>query len=191
MRIDPVTGLKVCPGCKDRFPEGKPIDSFSKHAKEPDGLNYTCRECKSVASKASYQRNSDTVKTLQRIKKAKKMESDPEGLMLWRARERARKEGVPCSITRKDIYIPERCPIGHCGNCYLTRGVGKFSPFSPSLDRFDSKLGYIPGNVWVVCQKCNRDKQNMTGEEHVTFGLQLIYAFKEENERVAELQAQG
>lgn len=38
---------------------------------------------------------------------------------------------------------------------------------SPSLDRRDSKLGYIPGNVELISWRANRIKNDGTAEEHL------------------------
>jgi hypothetical protein len=47
---------------------------------------------------------------------------------------------------------------------------------------YDPTLGYIPGNIWVICDRCNGRKQDMSGEDHVEFGWQLINAFKKVGE---------
>lgn len=39
--MDVSLSLKTCTGCK----ESKPRESFSKHSRNPDGLNYRCRVC--------------------------------------------------------------------------------------------------------------------------------------------------
>ncbi len=46
---------------------------------------------------------------------------------------------------------------------------------SPSLDRLDNTLGYIPGNVQVISWKANQIKSNATLQE-----LQAIVAWLSE-----------
>src|SRR5258708_2543251 len=53
--------------------------------------------------------------------------ANPKRGMVLRARERAAKAGVPCTITADDFSIPERCPLL---GILLKRasGSGKFQP---------------------------------------------------------------
>ena len=109
--------------------------------------------------------------------------------MFGKTRYRAKMRDILFTITEDDIYIPDKCPVESCERLLVMKNDGKTgsSPASPSIDRYDPSLGYIPGNVWVICNECNTRKRDMSGEELVSFGLQLIDAFKEECERVAQL----
>ena len=40
------------------------------------------------------------------------------------------------------------------------------SPASPSLDRVNVAMGYVSGNVAVVCHRCNVLKGDASAEEH-------------------------
>jgi len=161
VKIDPITGLKRCPCCgQDKNP-----DDFWRSKVRSDGLDTRCKDCKKVWREDNYVH-----------------------YIILASRNRAKLEGVPCTIDETDIYIPEICPISSCRR-FLERKRGRAWSGSPSLDRYNPTLGYIPGNVWVICNKCNRDKQNMTGEQHIAFGTEIINAFKEECERVAQLQS--
>jgi hypothetical protein len=80
----------------------------------------------------------------------------PAGALWERARRRAKERGLEFAIAKDAIVIPKRCPalglpirVGHVrtGN-------------SPSLDRIDPSLGYIPGNVRVISDKANRLKSD-------------------------------
>lgn len=79
--------------------------------------------------------------------------------MLNAARSRAKKRGVPFSITADDISIPSHCPIL---SLPLVQGSGDGSP---SLDRIKPELGYVPGNVIVVSNRANRIKNDATPQE--------------------------
>lgn len=84
-------------------------------------------------------------------------------LMLYRsARQRARTENACFELTREDIRTvwpaDGMCPI--LG--FPLRHQGVTSEYSPSLDRIDPKLGYIPGNVAVISYQANRIKQRVT-----------------------------
>lgn len=85
-----------------------------------------------------------------------------ESRLLYGARARARKKGVPFTIDVNDVVVPHRCP-------YL--GIPIFqSPKhctdnSPSLDAIIPKLGYVPGNVEVISFRANTLKSNSTATE--------------------------
>jgi hypothetical protein len=90
-------------------------------------------------------------------------ESKPAAYLLRLAQVRARKSGVPCTITEADIQIPAHCPV---------LGIPlKFSDGfaernnSPSLDRRINELGYVPGNVEVISFRANSLKKNATADE--------------------------
>jgi len=82
---------------------------------------------------------------------------------LWRlAKDRAEKKGIPFTITPEDIVIPTHCPVF---GTTLARGVFGKGDASPTLDKLIPELGYIPGNVFVVSERCNRLKSDSTLEE--------------------------
>lgn len=87
--------------------------------------------------------------------------------MLSRAKQRAKKAGVPYELNIHDITIPDVCPVlgiplvfGHSEK--------KTQPEdnSPSLDRIKPELGYCPGNIAVISYRANLLKSNGTVEEH-------------------------
>jgi hypothetical protein len=82
--------------------------------------------------------------------------------MLARARFRAKAAGAPFDLTPTDVEIPERCPI----LCIeLSRGDGRPSDNSPSLDRLVPHLGYVKDNVVVISHRANRLKNDASLEE--------------------------
>ena len=84
--------------------------------------------------------------------------------MVYEARKRAKKFGLDCTITPKDIVIPEFCPIL---GLKLERGkVDKNRDNTPSLDRVFPEKGYVPGNIAVMSYRANRIKNNGTAAEH-------------------------
>jgi hypothetical protein len=108
---------------------------------------------------------------------------DPASGMLTAAKRR-RRDGIPVTITTADIWIPDNCPV--CGVA-LAIGSGASSDRSPSLDRYDPALGYVPGNVMVLCRGCNRRKQNHTGEQLIQLGQAVISAKAAYDSRFADL----
>lgn len=85
---------------------------------------------------------------------AKRMVSD--------ARLRARQRGMAFSITVADIEMPDVCPVF---GLPLTWSGAERTWSSPSLDRIDSRIGYVPGNVWVISWRANAIKSDATPRE--------------------------
>ncbi len=84
--------------------------------------------------------------------------------ILTRANQRAKEKGLEFSIGPEDVVTPEVCPI--LGIKLEIGNQGGPTDSSPSLDRIDSKLGYVKGNVWVISNRANRLKNDGTAEEH-------------------------
>jgi hypothetical protein len=86
-----------------------------------------------------------------------------------RARQRGRRRGFEATITPSDLIWPSHCPVlgveldypEHSG----MRGTQHAQPNWPSLDRFDSTKGYIPGNVFVISYRANTLKNSATYAE--------------------------
>lgn len=86
--------------------------------------------------------------------------ANKRGLLLCKsAKARAIAEGVPYSIDPHKIQAV--IDIGHCEVSGLRFDLsGGRHPHSPSLDRAETKQGYVPGNVRVVlwCVNCMANK---------------------------------
>ena len=80
--------------------------------------------------------------------------NQPDMALVARAKDRARARNLPFNITADDVVVPPICPaLG----IPLVTGQ-KRSAMSPSLDRVQPRLGYVPGNVRVVSDRANRLK---------------------------------
>jgi len=129
--------------------------------------NHYCAECKKIRvrldSTKKRQRNPEAV----RLSRRRSVSKNPVAHLLIRARQRAKKCGFQYSITATDVPYDVNCPC--CGvemNVSLDRvDAGRANPNTPSLDRLDSREGYVPGNVRVICWRCNDVKGNATIEE--------------------------
>lgn len=88
--------------------------------------------------------------------------SQPEKTLLTLARQRAKKDGIPFSITECDIKLVSKCPVL---GIKLTYGSSQQGNTSPSLDRIIPNKGYVPGNVAIMSMKANRLKSNGTLDE--------------------------
>ena len=117
--------------------------------KEYHRKHYLKNKEKSFAKSRKWKsENHDRVNELQRNRN----KANPIKTMIKGASDRCKRSGLLCSISEKDIVIPERCP--YLG-IFLERGNGRMIDSSPSLDRIDSSKGYIPGNVQVISLRAN------------------------------------
>ena len=91
---------------------------------------------------------------------------NPEAYLLHMAKSRAKKMGWDFDLEIEDIQIPASCPILGIP-LFIRQGnkdTGK-NPNNPSLDRINSSLGYIKGNIQVISWRANDLKKNGTLEE--------------------------
>jgi len=72
--------------------------------------------------------------------------------MFHNAQHRAKRKGIPFSITIDDIIIPETCPLL---GIPLVSTNDKRDPRNPSLDQKIPGQGYTPDNIWVVSSRAN------------------------------------
>lgn len=89
--------------------------------------------------------------------------NNPRAQILSAAKMRAKKKGLPFSLTVEDIVIPAVCPYF---GIPLKAADGRMNDNSPSLDRISPASGYVPGNVEVISWRANRLKGDGTAEEH-------------------------
>ena len=89
---------------------------------------------------------------------------DQRHTMVRRAEYRAKAKGLPFNITYQDITIPDDCPCCHVRlvpkhERLLHMKTGAFD--TPSLDRKVPNLGYVRGNIGVLCMACNAKKSGI------------------------------
>jgi hypothetical protein len=84
--------------------------------------------------------------------------------LLYAAKVRAKKYGHAFSVTVKDLPpMGDRCPLlGH----RWARPGARVLANTPSIDRINSRRGYVRGNVWVVGWRANLIKNDGTAAEH-------------------------
>lgn len=94
----------------------------------------------------------------------------PELKMFMASKRRAKEKGLDHTISKDDIVIPSHCPLLGIPIFANSKIAG---PNSPSLDRKNNSLGYVPGNVWVISFKANVCKGAMTADEIILLGKRL------------------
>jgi hypothetical protein len=128
---------RVCTKCK----EYKLYSEYHKHKECRNGYNTVCKPCRKPLSKKNYE---DT--SIER--------------RIWdRAKTRAIKRGIDFNLELSDIIVPNFCPV-----LGVALVVGH-TDYAPSIDRIDSRLGYVKGNIQIISNKANRMKSNATVEE--------------------------
>ena len=100
---------------------------------------------------AQYQRNS--------------RKRNPKHHLVYDARARARRNGVPYDLTVEDLTWPTHCPVLGIELFYgRAEGDGQRQN-SATLDRRDNSKGYVKGNVFVISHRANRIKSDATAAE--------------------------
>ena len=86
----------------------------------------------------------------------------PKRHLLFLAKSRAKKRGIPFALTVNDVEWPTHCPILGFELDYnkTPRGSRKGLDNIPTLDRRDNTLGYTPGNVFVISYRANTLKRD-------------------------------
>lgn len=98
-----------------------------------------------------------------------------EELLFTRVKQSAKERKLEFNLTLEDIIIPEYCPLLNIKLTFEFTLETKDSYYT--LDRIDSSLGYIKGNVQVVSFKANTMKNNATEAELITFAKSILSQF--------------
>lgn len=90
------------------------------------------------------------------------LETQQVGVLLTKARARAREKGWKFSLEKDDVKIPKTCPV--LGTKIIC-GTQKDKGNSPSLDRKDNEPRYESDNTRVISFRANRLKSDATVAE--------------------------
>jgi hypothetical protein len=99
-----------------------------------------------------------------------------KAIRLWHmAKRRADKMGLAFDLDQDDLE--RRLRIGVCEvtgmQFVMTVGSGR-SPWSPSLDRIDFKLGYVSSNVRITVYMYNIARNNFSDEDVVKLSKAIV-----------------
>lgn len=84
--------------------------------------------------------------------------ADPRLALLKSTKNTAGIRGLDHDLTLADIVIPAMCPVLGVALVY----TGKLHDFCPVVDRKDPRRGYVKDNIWVISNRANRWKNEMT-----------------------------
>ena len=91
------------------------------------------------------------------------------------AKARSKQKGFVFDLCLSDIIVPDVCPVF---GVPFVWGAG-INDYSPSLDRIDSSLGYVKGNVAVISTLANKLKSTATPQQL----LQIVDYINSENQK--------
>lgn len=166
---------KICKHCNRELP----FEAFNKDKNRLDGRKSRCRECDAASFQAKYQDPAWREAHGNRAKRWRARLKDADPARLWaydalaNAKMRAKRSGVPCSITMLDVVgvVVDTCPLLGLPLVYAT---GKIHDNSPTLDRKLCAKGYTKDNIAVISHRANRLKSDSTVEELQTLLSNLI-----------------
>jgi hypothetical protein len=92
---------------------------------------------------------------------------NPLSWLVSTAKGRAKRRGIPFSLTVSDLEVPDVCP-------YLKTPFIPKTMYAMSLDRIDNSKGYVKGNVEVISRKANTMKSNASTEELLEFAYTIL-----------------
>lgn len=134
------------------------------------GLCYRCTEHRPTVPGELYCVECKT-KYNKRTRQLRKQ--NPQHYLWKKAKDRAKRQGVPFNIKPEDIVIPEICPVL---GIPLEPADGYPTDNSPSLDKIVPELGYVRGNIAVISRRANHLKGNGSLGE-----MRAIVRYMEEN----------
>jgi hypothetical protein len=145
----------ICPTCNEAF-----IYKGGKEHFKRNKNHYCSRKCQNIKHGLSKRNNIDY-----------------RYVMFHSAMKRAKEKNIDFHLQATDIpEIPEYCPILNMK--ILKNDIAGPLDTSPSLDRIDSKKGYIVGNIQIISNRANRIKSDANFNE-----IEMLYFFmKSKNE---------
>lgn len=139
----------------ERRREQKRIASAKYRATHPDRWKATVERYRSANRSAI---NKKTAEYFEKLKT-----DTPEQLLYWAAKRRAKKEGLPFSITLDDVAIPSVCPV------FGVPFERKHKYWAASIDKIDPQAGYVKGNVQVISMLANTMKSSASKSQLLEF----------------------
>ncbi len=176
--------VKYCPVCKT----SKSSDEFGKSTKKLslDGLQFLCSDCYNHHNSINKGLDPNYFRKLQQevnpefkeyLNKEKRENSRKNHVttMLANAKKRATKKGLEFTLTKKDIIIPDLCPIL---GVPFEIGTKENYDYTPTIDRVNNDLGYTLDNIQIISNKANSMKNSASFEMLHKFADYIIQNIK-------------
>lgn len=141
---------KTCWKCKLE----QPIEAFARNRTKSSGRSAECKSCVKAYNKAHV---AERAEYYNQYRSAKRKQNVAWYLFL-ECRTRAKRNGLEFNLDPQDVQVPTHCPVFGF-ELRPSRKAGDRDQ-SASVDRIDSSLGYIKGNVRVISFLANRMKSN-------------------------------
>jgi transcription initiation factor TFIIIB Brf1 subunit/transcription initiation factor TFIIB len=168
-------GKLLCTDCG----EYKDPSCFGKHAdmKLRDFHNSICKDCQ-VKRKKQIEPNKDAALKLRQIMNQR----------LLGAIERATKQGLDCNITLDYLLSVWDRQKGKCALSGIPMTYERYNgriPTNISIDKINPDLGYIEGNIQLVCMACNQIKSDLSEETMYNFCKKIVEQYENKNKKRA------
>jgi hypothetical protein len=164
--------VKTCTTCGET--KEARVAFFFPNKMRQDGLENECRECRNRRQRAWTKARRAAAPKRDRVRSSpfdRLMQHQAEQLNKNLSR-RARLKGVPLdsaafSVVRLRAWLVRQPECSCCARPFRMGPKDGNGPCtdSPSLDRLDPSAGYVPGNVSLICFRCNRLKCDATADE--------------------------
>jgi len=138
----------------------KEVYEFYQNSNYRDGCLPWCKSCRKKYQRRHYHKKSIRQKFLQS------------------SRNNAKKKGLVHTIKMEDIPLPLPRFCKYLGvklDYSSMRDYGRARhPYIPTIDRIDSSLGYIPGNIQIISDMANTMKSNASVNELLAFAKGVL-----------------
>jgi hypothetical protein len=143
----PERNSKICAKCG----EEKDVSLFFKHTATSDGWHSWCKPCCKEGNDKS------------REKKYSSFEGRVSTI-LQTCKRSAKARNNEYEITREDLMEMWELQGGKCAYTYLDMTTQANNPYSVSVERINSSIGYTKENTILVCNIINRMKSDFEPE---------------------------
>lgn len=134
------------------------------HLAERRTTNRACVVCDNDMSRLYWLKTLKANPERQKKYRSNVRAKDPIRWLLWSAKRSASKRGLEFSIIHSDLSLPLCCPC--CSENFSFDNLSsRATRRSPSIDRINNDVGYVAGNVAIICYQCNSLKNNGTAQD--------------------------
>jgi len=175
---------KICLSCKIT----KNTDSFCSHKRKKDGLNSYCKDCAKKQLQEYKLKNPKRFNDIQvkyqnsdkgKETRKKYVPTKSKEYVIWyRAKENSIKRVLDFNLDVEDIIIPQYYPLLGMELKYDIKDCNEDDYYS--IDRIDSSLGYVKGNIQIISNLANTMKNKSTKEQLITFAKNILEIYKDD-----------